>query len=36
MPAHQSIKIVKAELENSAGMLGAAYICNNRDYYVGK
>jgi len=34
LPVHKSIKIVKAELENSAGLLGAYCIASNRNYYL--
>ena len=30
----QQTKIIKAELENDAGLIGAAYICKNRNYYA--
>ena len=33
LTVHKSINIVKAELENSAGLIGAYYIASNRDYY---
>lgn len=34
MSAHKSIKIIKAEQENNSGLLGAAYICLERNYYM--
>ncbi|HJO93393.1 MAG TPA: ROK family protein [Victivallales bacterium] len=33
LAVHKSINIVKAELENSAGLTGAYYIASNRNYY---
>ncbi|MCF7791385.1 MAG: ROK family protein [Victivallales bacterium] len=34
LPAYKHIKIVKAGLENDAGILGGAYICKNQDYSI--
>jgi glucokinase len=30
----QKTKIIKADLENDAGLIGAAYICQNRNYLI--
>ncbi|WP_150466261.1 ROK family protein [Francisella sp. SYW-9] len=33
LPVHNKLKIVKANLENTAGLIGAYYITKNRNYY---
>jgi glucokinase len=33
LPIHSKLKIVKAHLENTAGLIGAYYITKNRNYY---
>ncbi|WP_192483415.1 MULTISPECIES: ROK family protein [Cysteiniphilum] len=32
LPAHRTIKVIKAKLENTAGLMGAYHITQNRDY----
>jgi glucokinase len=34
LPVYSIVKIVKAELENDAGLLGACYIAKNNDYIL--
>ena len=34
LPVYKVVNIVKAELENDAGLLGACYIAKNNDYFL--
>ena len=33
LPVHRTLKVIKAQLENTAGLMGAYYITKHRDYF---